>query len=103
MLKDDPAHDSLIRWTHVVGVGFDNLEPRDFEPLLGFGVSLSAMDVYRFVPFIGVKKNRQPRIIRIVGQSFAPLFPLTLCHPPDTKSRPMFPGTRSMLRNSFGR
>ena len=47
----------LIRWTHVVGVGFDNLEARDFEPVLGFGVSLSAMDVYRFVPFIGVKEE----------------------------------------------
>ena len=57
MLKDDPTHDSLIRWTHVVGVGFDNLETRDFEPLLGFAVSLSAMDVYRFVPFIGVKEE----------------------------------------------
>jgi hypothetical protein len=56
-LKDDPTHDSLIRWTHVVGVGFDNLEPRDFEPVLGFGVSLSAMDVYRFVPFIGLKEE----------------------------------------------
>jgi hypothetical protein len=38
-------------------VGFDNLEPRDFEPVLGFGVSLSVMDVYRFVPFIGVKEE----------------------------------------------
>lgn len=60
MLKDDLTHDSLVRWTHVVGVGFDNLEPRDFEPVLGFGVSLSAMDVYRFVPFIGVKETASP-------------------------------------------
>ena len=47
----------LIRWTHVVGVGFDNLEPRDFEPVLGFGVSLSAMDADRFVPFIGLEEE----------------------------------------------
>jgi hypothetical protein len=57
MLKDDPTHDSLIRWTHVVGVGFDNPETRDFEPVLGLGVSLSAMDVYRFVAFIGLKEE----------------------------------------------
>ena len=47
----------LIRWTHVVGVDFDNLEPRDFERVLGLGVSLSAMDVYRFVPFIGLEEE----------------------------------------------
>lgn len=57
MLKDDPAHGSLIRWTHVVGMGFDNLETRDFEPVLGFGVSLSAMDVYRSVPFVGLEQE----------------------------------------------
>jgi hypothetical protein len=58
MLKDDPTHDSLIRWTHVVGVGFDNLETRaTSSQLLGFGVSLSARDVYRFVAFIGVKEE----------------------------------------------
>jgi hypothetical protein len=38
-------------------VGFDNLETRDFEPVLGFGTSLSAMDVYGFVSFIGVKEE----------------------------------------------
>ena len=43
MLKDDPAHDSLICRTHVVRVGFDYLETRHFEPVLGLGVSLSAM------------------------------------------------------------
>lgn len=48
---------SLIGWTHVVGVGFDKLETRDFEPVLGFGVSLSAMDVYGFVSFIDVKEE----------------------------------------------
>jgi hypothetical protein len=51
----------LIRWTHVVSVGLDNLETRDFEPVLGFGVSLSAMDVYRFVPFIGLKRKTASR------------------------------------------
>jgi hypothetical protein len=57
MLKDDPAHDSLICRTHVVGVGFDCLETRDFEPVLGLGVSLSAMNVDRFVPFIGLEEE----------------------------------------------
>jgi hypothetical protein len=40
-----------------VGVGFDCLETRDFEPVLGLGVSLSAMNVDRFVPFIGLEEE----------------------------------------------
>lgn len=56
-LKDDPAHDSLIDRTHVVGVGLHGLETLDFEPVLGFGVSLSAMNVDRFVPFIDVEEE----------------------------------------------
>lgn len=59
---------------HVVGVGFDNLETRDFEPVLGFGVSLSAMDVYRFVPFIGVIEPPAENHLESLGIVRTPLF-----------------------------
>src|SRR3989304_2659676 len=57
MLEDDAPDGSLVRGTHVVGVGLDCLEPLNIEPVFGLCVSLATMNVNRLVPFIGVEKE----------------------------------------------
>jgi hypothetical protein len=48
MLKDDPAHYSLIRLAHVISVGLVCLETLDVKPVLGLGVSVLIMSCAGF-------------------------------------------------------
>jgi hypothetical protein len=57
MLEDDGPDGSLVRRTHVVGVGLDCLEPLNIEPVLRLPVSLATINMNRLVPFVGLEKE----------------------------------------------
>jgi len=67
MLEDNPTNNSFVCLAHIVRMGFNRLKTFDIKPILSFGFCFPAMNMNRFVLLVRIKKNLQPRIIRIGG------------------------------------
>jgi hypothetical protein len=57
VVKNDLTDIPLVRRTHTVAVGFHDFISIGLQPVLGFGIAFSAMDMDRLVAFIGMKEK----------------------------------------------